>query len=64
MAKKLLNILHILISIITKRRSPYDYDYNFYKKYKIEEYLSRSLDTYDLEFRIRELDKKGDFNIF
>ena len=64
MAKKLLNVLHKIISIITKRGSPYDCDYNFYKRDKIEEYLSRSVNTYELEFRIRELDRKGVFNRF
>ena len=64
MIKKLLNRLNKLISIITKKQSSYDYDYNFYKRDKIEEYLSRSVDTYELEFRIRELDRKGAFNRF
>ena len=31
-------------------------------KLKIEEYLSKSSNTYDLEQRIRELDKKGKYN--
>ena len=33
-------------------------------KLKIEEYLSKSCNTYDLEQRIRELDKKGKYNKF
>ena len=31
---------------------------------KIEKYLSESSNTYDLEQRIRELDKKGKYNQF
>ena len=32
------------------------------KKKLIENYLSKSSEIYDLENRIRELDKKGEFN--
>ncbi len=31
---------------------------------KIENYLSKSSNTYDLELRIRELDKNGKYNQF
>ena len=31
---------------------------------KIEKYLAKSANTYDLEQRIRELDKKGKYNQF
>ena len=31
---------------------------------KIEKYLSESANTYDLEQRIKELDKKGKYNQF
>ena len=44
---------------------------NFFKSFtfdnnqeKIEKYLSESSNTYDLEQRIRELDKKGKYNQF
>ena len=44
---------------------------NFFKSFtfehdreKIEKYLSESSNTYDLEQRIRELDKKGKYNKF
>ena len=44
---------------------------NFFKSFtfdnnqeKIEKYLSESSNTYDLEHRMRELDKKGKYNQF
>ena len=44
---------------------------NFFKSFtfdhdreKIEKYLSQSSNTYDLEERIRDLDKKGKYNRF
>tara|TARA_B100001029_G_scaffold81050_1_gene66537 strand:- start:592 stop:753 length:162 start_codon:yes stop_codon:yes gene_type:complete len=44
---------------------------NFFKSFtfdhdreKIEKYLSESSNTYDLEQRIRDLDKKGKYNQF
>ena len=38
------------------------FSYEFYKKNKIEVYLSKSLDLADLENRIKEIDKSRDFN--
>ena len=44
---------------------------NFFKSFiidnnrvKIEEYLSKASNTYDLDQRIRELDQKGKYNQF
>jgi len=51
MIKKLLNKLF--------RSFTFDYD-----RKKIEKYLSQSSNTYDLEHRIRELDKNNNYNRF
>ena len=44
---------------------------NFFKSFtfdhdreKIEKYLSKSSNTYDLEYRMRKLDKEGKYNQF
>ena len=51
MIKKLLNKIVTVFS--------YDYD-----KKQIEAYLASSVDTYDLESRQKELDRKGFYNRF
>ena len=51
MIKKLLNKIVTVFS--------YDYD-----KKQIEAYLASSVDTYDLESRQKELDRKGVYNRF
>ena len=35
-----------------------------YKRRQIEVYLANSVDTYDLEYRQKELDRKGVYNRF
>ena len=49
MIKKLLSSIYKMFS--------YEYD-----RVKIEKYLSQSENTYDLETRIRELEKSGKYN--
>ena len=49
MIKKLLSSIYKMFS--------YEYD-----RVKIEKYLSQSENTYDLEIRIRELEKSGKYN--
>ena len=64
MIKKLLKKL---ITIITTKRSTYNFCYgarNQYNRDQIEEYLASSVDLYDLEYRIKELDRKGIYNRF
>ena len=51
MIKKLLN----------KFVTTFSYDYD---RKQIEAYLANSVDTYDLEFRQKELDHKGVYNRF
>ena len=51
MIKKLLSSIYKIFS--------YDYD-----RLSIEKYLSQSENTYDLEIRIRELEKSGKYNRF
>ncbi len=51
MVKKLLNKIVITFS--------YEYD-----RKRIEAYLANSVDTYDLESRQKELDRKGVYNRF
>ena len=51
MIKKLLSSIYKIFS--------YEYD-----KEKVEKYLSQSENTYDLEIRIRELEKSGKYNGF
>ena len=39
--------------------------FNFnHDREKIEKYLSESINTYDLEYRMRELDQKGKYSKF
>ena len=49
MLKKLLSQIKKILS--------YDYD-----RKQIDSYLSNSVDTYDLEYRLKELEKKGAYN--
>ena len=51
MIKKLLNSIYKIFS-------------NEYYRERIEKYLSQSENTYDLEMRIRELEKSGKYNRF
>ena len=51
MIKKLLSSIYKIFS--------YEYD-----RERIEKYLSQSENTYDLEMRIRELEKSGKYNAF
>ena len=51
MIKKLLSSIYKIFS--------YEYD-----RMRIEKYLSQSENTYDLEIRIRELEKSGKYNKF
>ena len=51
MIKKLLSSIYKIFS--------YEYD-----RERIEKYLSQSENTYDLEMRIRELEKSGIYNVF
>ena len=51
MIKKLLKSINILFSYENKREN-------------IENYLSQSENTYDLEYRIHELEKSGKYNSF
>jgi len=51
MKKKLLNLFYKLF-------------YKQDKLKKIENYLSKSLDTYDLDIKISELDKSGEYSNF
>ena len=51
MIKKLLRSIYKIFS--------YEYD-----RERIEKYLSQSENTYDLEMRIRELEKSGKYNGF
>ena len=65
MAKKLLNKLEKLVSTIAKRGSSYNKCYGFSNKYhknQVEKYLANSFDLYDLDYRQKELDKKGVFS--
>ena len=65
MAKKLLNKLEKLVSTIAKRGSAYNAWYGFSNKYhknKVEKYLANSFDLYDLDYRQKELDRKGAYN--
>ena len=52
MIKKLLSSIYKIFS--------YEYD----DRLRIEKYLSQSENTYDLEMRIRELEKSGKYNKF
>ena len=56
MAKKLLSKLEKLVSAIAKRES------SKYHKNQIEKYLANSYDLYDLDYRQKELDRKGTYN--
>ena len=51
MIKKLLSSIYKIFS--------YEYD-----RERIEKYLSQSENTYDLEMRMRELEKSGQYNRF
>ena len=65
MAKKLLSKLEKLVSAISKRGSSNNTWYGFSNKYhknKVEKYLANSYDLYDLDYRQKELDRKGTYN--
>ena len=65
MAKKLLSKLEKLVSAIAKRGSSHNTWYGFSNKYhknQVEKYLSNSFDLYDLDYRQKELDRKGTYN--
>ena len=65
MTKKLLNKLEKLVSIIAKRGSAYNPWYGFSNKYhqnQVEKFLANSFDLYDLDYRQKELDRKGTYN--
>ena len=65
MAKKLLSKLEKLVSAIAKRESSYNTYYGFSNKYhknQVEKFLANSFDLYDLDYRQKELDRKGSYN--
>ena len=65
MAKKLLNKLEKLVSAFGKKGSAYNAWYGFsnqYYKNQVEKYLANSYDLYDLDYRQKELDRKGTYN--
>jgi len=65
MAKKLLSKLEKLVSVIAKRGSSYNTWYGFSNKChknQVETYLANSYDLYDLDYRQKELDRKGTYN--
>ena len=65
MAKKLLDKLEKLVSAITKRGSAYNASYGFSNKYhknQVKKFLANSFDLYDLDYRQKELDRKGAYN--
>ena len=65
MAKKLLSKLEKLVSTIKKNGSAYNAWYVFSNKChknKVEKYLANSFDLYDLDYRQKELDRKGVYN--
>ena len=65
MAKKLLSKLKKLVSTIAKRGSSYNTWYGFSNKChknQVEKYLANSYDLYDLDYRQKELDRKGTYN--
>ena len=65
MAKKLLSKLEKLVSAIAKSGSAYNKCYRFSNKYhknQVEKYLANSYDLYDLDYRQKELDRKGTYN--
>ena len=65
MAKKLLDKLVKLVSTIAKRRSAYNAWYGFSNKChknQVEKFLANSFDLYDLDYRQKELDRKGAYN--
>ena len=61
----MLSKLEKIISVIAKRGSSYNTWYEFSNKYhknQVEKYLENSFDLYDLDYRQKELDRKGAFN--
>jgi hypothetical protein len=65
MAKKLLSKLEKIVSAVAKRGSSYNAWYGFsnkYRKNQVEKYLANSFDLYDLDYRQKELDRKGTYN--
>ena len=65
MTKKPLSKLEKLVSAIAKRRSSYKIWHGFSNKYhknQVEKYLANSFDLYDLDYRQKELDRKGAYN--
>ena len=65
MTKKLLSKLKKLVFAIAKRGSSYDTWYGFSNKChknQIEKYLANSFDLYDLDYRQKELDRKGTYS--
>ena len=65
MAKKLLSKLVKLVSAIAKREASYNTYYGFSNKYhknQVKKFLANSFDLYDLDYRQKELDRKGTYN--